>query len=75
MLKRNCVISSATVETIFTMSQAKLYAPVVTLPTQDNAKPLQQSLSDFKRTISSNKYYSKSKADNKIIRLIQAFKV
>ena len=40
MLKRNCVISSATVATIFTMSQAKLYASVVTLPTQDNAKPL-----------------------------------
>ena len=33
----------------------KLYVPVVTLPTQDNAKLLEQLKSSFKRTINWNK--------------------
>ena len=37
----------------------KYYVPVVTLSTQDNAKLLPQLKSDFKRTISWNKYLSK----------------
>ena len=37
-----CVISSATREKKFKITETKLYAPVVTLLTQDNAKLLQQ---------------------------------
>ena len=45
----------------FTITEAKLYVPVVTLPTQDNAKLLPQLKSGFKRTARSNKYLSKPK--------------
>ena len=41
------------------MTNAKLYVPVVTLSTQDNAKLLQQLKSGFKRTINRKKYQSK----------------
>ena len=43
----NCVVSN---------SAAKLYVPLVTLSTQDNAKLLQQLKSECKRTINWNKY-------------------
>ena len=43
----------------FTIIETNLYAPVVTLSTQDNAKLLPQLKSGFKRTISWNKYLSK----------------
>ena len=43
----------------FTITETNLYVPVVTLSTQDNAKLLPQLKSDFKRTISWNKYLSK----------------
>ena len=43
----------------FTITEAKLYVPVVTLPTQDNAKLLPQLKSGFKRPARSNKYLSK----------------
>ena len=46
-----CVISSATGETNFKITETKLYVPVVTLSTQDNAKLLQQLKSGFKKTI------------------------
>ena len=36
----------------FAITETNLYVPVVTLPTQDNAKLLSQLKSDFKRTIS-----------------------
>ena len=56
----NCVISdSANEATTFVITDPKLYVPVVTLPTQDNAKLLQQLKSGFKRTINWNKYQSK----------------
>ena len=58
---RNCVISFATVETKFKITETKLYVPVVTLSTQDNAKLLQQLKSGFKRTINWNKYESNIK--------------
>ena len=45
--------------TTFTIIYTKLYVPVVTLSTQDNAKLLQQLKSGFKRTINWNKYQSK----------------
>ena len=47
----DCVISSATRETKFALTDTKLYVPVVTLSTQDNAKMLEQLRSGFKRTI------------------------
>ena len=43
----------------FTITEANLYVPVVTLSTQDDAKLLLQLKSGFKRTISWNKYLSK----------------
>ena len=56
---KDCVISSATGETKFKITDTKLYVPVVTLSTQDNAKLLQQLKSGFKRTINWNKYQTK----------------
>ena len=58
---KDCVISSATGETKFTITETRPYVPPVTLSTQDNAKLLQQLKSGFKRTISSNKYESSVK--------------
>ena len=57
-----CVISSASGQTNFKISETKLYVPAVTLLTQDNAKLLQQLKSGFKRTINWNKYKSNIKA-------------
>ena len=57
-----CVISSATGETKFKITETKLYVPVVTLSTQGNAKLLQQLKSGFKSTINWNKYQSSIKA-------------
>ena len=45
--------------TTFKITETILYAPVVTLSTQGNAKLLAQLKSGFKRTISWNKYLSK----------------
>ena len=42
----------------FAITDTKLYVPVVTLSTQDNAKLLQQLKSGFKRVINWNKYLS-----------------
>ena len=53
---KDCVITSSTGEGKFTITETKLYVPVVTLSTQDNAKLLQQSKSGFKRTINWNQY-------------------
>ena len=55
---KDCVISSATGETKFKITDTKLYVPVVTLSTQDNTKLLQQLKSGFKRIINWNKYQS-----------------
>ena len=57
---KNCVISSATGETKFAITETKLYVPVVTLSTED-AKLLQQLKSNFKRKINWNKYESSIK--------------
>ena len=48
------------------MTSAKLYVPIATLSTQDNAKLLQQLKLGFKRTISWNKYQSKKSAEAQI---------
>ena len=55
----DCVISPATGETKFAITDTKFYVPTVTLSTQDNAKLLQQLKSGFKGTINWNKYQSK----------------
>ena len=55
----DCVISSATGETKFEITDTKLYVPVLTLATQDIAKLLQQLKSSFKITINWNKYQAK----------------
>ena len=58
----NCVIVSTNVtnqNATFTITETKLYSPVVTLSTQDNAKLLTQLKSGFKRAINWNKYLSK----------------
>ena len=58
----NCIIVStnhANQNATFTINDTKLYAPVVTLSTQDNSKLLQQLKSGFKRVIDWNKYLSK----------------
>ena len=46
---KNCVISSGTGETKFAITETKLYVPVITLSTEDNAKLLQQLKSNFRR--------------------------
>ena len=58
----NCIIVSTNVanqNATFVITDTKLYVPVVTLPTQDNAKLLQQLKSGFKRVSYWNKYLSK----------------
>ena len=58
---RDCVITNSTGAETYAITETKLYVPVVTLSTQDNAKLLQQLKSGFKRTISWNKYESNIK--------------
>ena len=58
---KDCVISSATGETKFKITETKLYVPDATLSTQDNVKLFQQLKSGFKRTINWNKYESNIK--------------
>ena len=58
----NCVIScnAATNQvTTFSITNTKIYLPVLTLSAQDNAKLLKQLKLGFKRTINRNKYQSK----------------
>ena len=55
------VITNSTGVQRFAITATKLYVPVVTLSTQDNAKFLQQLKAGFKRTINWNKYQSDSK--------------
>ena len=57
-----CVIVATDVANqgaIHSINDTKLYVPLVTLSTQDNAKLLEQLKSGFKRTINWNKYQSK----------------
>ena len=55
----NCVIVATNVTAqaaTFSITDTKLYVPVLTLSTQDNAKMLEQLKFGFKRTINWNKY-------------------
>ena len=54
-----CVITNSNGAGTFAITDTKLYVPVVTLSTQENAKFLQQLKSSFKRVINWNKYLSK----------------
>ena len=54
-----CVITESNGAGTFAITDTKLYIPVVTLPTQENTKFLQQLNSGFKRVINWNKYLSK----------------
>ena len=54
-----CVITNSTGAGTFEITDAKLYVPVVTLSTKENAKLIQQLKSGFKRVINWNKYLSK----------------
>ena len=54
-----CVITNSTGAGTFEITDTKLYVPVVTLSTEENAKLLQQLKSGFKRVIIWNKYLSK----------------
>ena len=54
-----CVITNSTGAGTFEIIDTKLYVPVVTLSTKENAKLLQQLKSGFKRVINWNKYLSK----------------
>ena len=54
-----CVITNSTGVGAFEITDPKLYVPVVTLLTQENAKLLQQLKSGFIRVVNWNKYLSK----------------
>ena len=54
-----CVITNSTGARRFSITDTRLYVPVVTLSTQENTKLLQQLKSGFKRVINWNKYLSK----------------
>ena len=57
-----CVITATNVAnqgTTFPITDTKLFVPIITLSTQDNAKLLEQLESGFKRIINWNKYQSK----------------
>ena len=56
----NCIISNAAANqnTTSAITDTKLYVPVLTLSTQDNAKLFQKLKSCLKRTINYNKYQS-----------------
>ena len=58
---KDCVITNSTGERKFAITKTKLYVPVVTLSTQDNAKLLQQLKSGFKRIINWSQYESSVK--------------
>ena len=58
---KDCVITSSVGEKKFTITETKLYVPVVPISTQDNGKLLEQLKSGFKRTINWNKYESNVK--------------
>ena len=58
----NCVLVATNVtnqDAIFSITDTKLYVPVVTLSTQDNAKLLEQLKIGFERRIHRNKYQAK----------------
>ena len=59
----NYVVAQATT---FSMTDTKLYVPVITLSTEDNEKLLEQLKSGFKRIINWNKYQPKVSTEDQI---------
>ena len=57
----NFVITNSTAAGRFEITDTKIYVPVVTLWTQNNAKLLQHLKSGFKGTVNWNKYQSDPK--------------
>ena len=55
--------TNVAVQATFSITDTKLYVPIKTLSTQDNAKPLEQLKYGFKRTINWNKYQTKVSAE------------
>ena len=55
----NCITNVANQNATLAITDTKLYVPVVTLSTQDNARLFQLLESGFKRVINWNKYLSK----------------
>ena len=53
---RDCLIINSSGAGKFAIIETRLYVPVVTLSTQNNAKLLQQLKCGFKRAINWNKY-------------------
>ena len=64
---KDYVITNSTGAGKFVITGTKLYVPVVTLSTEDNAKLLQQLKSGFKRTINWSEYESDIKTCTKQI--------
>ena len=62
-MSENCVICERNRVTSFVIIDTKLYVPVVTISTQDNAKLLQHLKSGFKRTSNWNKYQSRTSTE------------
>ena len=58
---KDCIITNSNGAGKFAITETKLYVPVVTLPTQDMEKLLQQLKPGFKRTINLKKYESRIK--------------
>ena len=56
----NCVIWEADWETIFAITDLKLYVQIVTLPTQDNTNLFEQLKLSLKKTINRSKYQSRA---------------
>ena len=54
------MLALAAQATTFRITDTKLYVPVVTLSTQDNAKLFEQLKAGFRRTINWNKYQSEN---------------
>ena len=52
----NCILSSAETAATFTITDAKLYVPIITLKTEDNTKLSNVLNEGFKRSIYWNKY-------------------
>ena len=48
---RDCVITNSTGEGKLTITETKIYVPIVTLSTQNNAKLVEQLKSGFKRIL------------------------
>ena len=56
---KDCVMSSAAGATAFKITSTKLYVPIVTLSTKDNANLTKQLNKRFKRSVYLNEYKSK----------------